>query len=203
MSLEPGRLLYWECNTVSASASIGRKGGVGISGAPGAPAGAPGVSQDRAGPRSASQDDWLAWFASVGFAPTSFITLTFDNRYAEVGPDWVRGLWKRLVHEINRDVGGVRYKRKFKHSYFGYVMTLEYQTRGALHVHALVDNWIDYDLLHRLWQRWAGFAWVKRVHPGCEDEIRYVLKYVTKDSEPLVWFKHKRVHLRRVDLRGV
>jgi hypothetical protein len=188
---------------VTASASIRAHGaGIPLVTAPGAPAGAPGASQGPAGTR-AGQADWLAWFASVNFAPTSFITLTFDDRYSEVGADWVRGLWKKLVHELNKDVGGRDYRRKFKHSYFSYVMTLEYQTRGALHVHALVDNWIDYDLLHRLWNSWAGFAWVKRVHPSSEHELRYVLKYVTKDSAPLVWFKRDRVQLRRVDLRGV
>ena len=176
--------------------------GIPLSIAPGAPAGAPGASLGPAGTR-AGQADWLAWFSSVGFAPTSFITLTFDNRFAEVGPDWVRGLWKKLVHELNKDVGGRDYRRKFKHSYFSYVMTLEYQTRGALHVHALVDNWIDYELLHRLWNSYAGFAWVKRVHPSSEHEMRYVLKYVTNDAAPLVWFKRNKVQLRRVDLRGL
>lgn len=183
----------------SVSSAIGA--GIPHGSAPGSPAGVPGASRGTAG--TARQGDWLAWFASVDFRPTSFITLTFDNRYSEVGPDWVRGLWKKLVHELNKDVGGVHYKRKFKHSYFSYVMTLEYQTRGALHVHALVDNWINFEMVHRLWQSWAGFAWVRRVHPGSEHELHYVLKYVTKDSAPLVWFKRDRVLLRRVDLRGV
>jgi hypothetical protein len=165
-------------------------------------------------------DHWLAWLRSVDFRPAMFMTLTYDNRYSEMPAEWVRSTWKWLVHRLNKDVAGDDYKRKFKHSYFSYVMALEYQKRGALHIHALIENpneAIRYMRVHELWSPKFGgrfgFAWISHVpnpklvglnalKAGSEDAaLRYVLKYVLKDGSPLVWIKKKRVEVRTVDLR--
>lgn len=165
-------------------------------------------------------EDWISWLRAVGFQPRMFLTLTYDNRYSEMPAEWVRSTWKWLVHKLNHEIGGNQYKRKFKHSYFSYVMALEYQKRGALHIHALIENpseAIRYMRIHELWSPKFGgrygFAWLSHVpnpkltglgalKAGSEDAaLRYVLKYVLKDSSPLVWIKKKRVEVRTVDLK--
>lgn len=202
---------------MGAMPSIGGKGGVGMRpGAPGAPAWAPGASQAHAGTGGGGLvDDWLAWLAAEGFRVLTHITLTFDDRgyppikpgdryvsAAEIGPEKAMGLWKKLVHELNVSMcarmggkgEGEIYRRWWKHSYFGYLVCLERQKRGTLHLHAVVDNWVDYDQVHRLWQRWAGFAWCRKIDDGDDRAIRYVLKYVTKAHAPsAVWLKRERV----------
>jgi hypothetical protein len=153
--------------------------------------------------------------AAEGFRVLTHITLTFDDRdrppikpgdrYAsvsEIGPERAMGLWKKLVHELNVSMcarmGGKRdgeiYRRWWKHSYFGYLVCLERQKRGTLHLHAVVDNWIDYSQVHKLWQSWAGFAWCRKIDDGDDRAIRYVLKYVTKAHAPsAVWLRRDRV----------
>jgi hypothetical protein len=168
-----------------------------------------------------SVDDWISWLRAVGFQPKMFLTLTYDNRYSEMPAEWVRGTWKWLVHTLNSRMGGANYRRKFKHSYFSYLMTLEYQKRGALHIHALIENpneAIRYMQIQELWSPKFGgrygFAWLSHVpnnkltglnalKAGSEDAaLRYVLKYVLKDSQPIVWIKHRKMKVDHVDLRA-
>jgi len=192
----------------------------GSTGAPGASTdGAPGAEGERGGAVRVTAEDWISWLRAVGFKPAMFLTLTYDNRYSEMPAEWVRSTWKWLVHKLNHEIGGNQYKRKFKHSYFSYVMALEFQRRGALHIHALIENpneAIRYMRIHELWSPKFGgrygFAWLSHVpnpkltglgalKAGSEDAaLRYVLKYVLKDSSPLVWIKKKRVEVRTVNL---
>jgi hypothetical protein len=167
-------------------------------------------------------EDWLSWLLSVDFRPAMFLTLTYDNRFSEMPAEWVRSTWKWLVHRLNLDVGGDGYKRKFKHSYFSYVMALEYQSRGALHIHALIENPGEAIRYMRVQELWSpkfggrfGFAWLSHVpdfkrrglealKAGSVDAAeRYVLKYVLKDGSPMVWIKKKRIDVRVVGLNVV
>jgi len=57
---------------------------------------------------------------------------------------------------------------------------VEPQLRGVLHTHAVWDEpRIPYDLIHKVWNRISGYAWVEPVtsHCGVAD---YVSKYAVK-----------------------
>lgn len=172
------------------------------------------------GGSGATMDDWVSWLLlDVGFHPKWFMTLTFGNDYSEMPAEWVRSTWKWLVHRLNLQVGGPNYRRKFHHSYFSYVMTLEYQKRGALHIHAVGDGRVDFGMVHHLWcPKFGGrygFAWISTIpklhgRPDLDakssDEfsaMKYVLKYVLKDSQPIVWLKRNPIEVKHVDLRSL
>jgi hypothetical protein len=112
----------------------------------------------------------------------SFITLTFrDDRPVDVA----LSLWNKLVRALNSAAFGPKYQQFVKHSYFSYVLGMEYQTRGVIHFHALVDRPIHYGLVHDLWNDWAGFSHIRQIHN--DDEQRsstfYICKYVLKGGE--------------------
>jgi hypothetical protein len=141
------------------------------------------------------RDEWVCFAGMSGFVAKSHITLTFDrSRFEGVTRERAIWLWERMVRLLNERVGGKRYQRKWGHSYFGYVMGVEHHKSGAIHAHVVVDNWVDYRLIHDVWNQWAGFAWIK----GTDDPVsslRYVLKYVVKEDTRPTWFFQSRHRL--------
>jgi hypothetical protein len=68
------------------------------------------------------------------------------------------------------------------------VAVIERGRRGTrrLHIHFAVDRWLDYDVVHSIWNR--GFIWVgdpgKLPHaPGVDRLSKYLAKYVAKQYE--------------------
>lgn len=110
-------------------------------------------------------------------------------------------LFRLLVRRLNEDMGGLNYQRKWGHSYFGYVFGMDIHADGIFHCHAVMDNWINYKLAHILWNRWAGFSWIRPV-VNSEIDTKYVLKYVVKsDRSPTFFFQSTRqVRNRRTGL---
>jgi hypothetical protein len=97
-----------------------------------------------------------------------------------------------LVRYLNERVGGKLYRRKWGHSYFSYIVGTEFHKSGAVHLHALVDNYIDFNAAHAFWQARCGWLWI-RVVDDREKSLRYVLKYVTKGDYKLsVWLQKRR-----------
>ena len=136
------------------------------------------------------RDGWVEFAVTNGFVARSLVTLTFDPA-RRAAMTCAQAMWwgRRLVRELNRAKGGDRYRRKWSHSYFGYVMGVEHHKSGAIHLHMVVDNWIDFGLLHALWQKWNGWAWIKQVDDDPAKALRYVVKYVVKEDErPSWWF---------------
>jgi len=89
-----------------------------------------------------------------------------------------RALVKRLcVRECSKD-----FHKRFGESYFGYVMGIEYQLRDVLHFHMIVDSWLDYSYLHKLWNKWAGFVWIEQIKSR-QAVCRYISKYVLKGGD--------------------
>jgi hypothetical protein len=131
---------------------------------------------------------WVDWILSRLPAPKCLVTLTFRDEVTKEKALW---LWRLLVRRLNEDQLGKRYRKRVKHSYFGYVLVAEYQGRGVLHFHALIDSWIDYAKVHDLWNKWAGFAWIRPVRDTL-GSARYVAKYVTKEGEPIAWFPDRK-----------
>lgn len=89
--------------------------------------------------------------------------------------------WGKLVQVLNRSLFGNHYVRRVGHSYFSYLVCAERQRRGALHLHAVVDDRIDLPLLHRYWGAFAGHVWAERIRD--EKGIEYVVKYITKADD--------------------
>jgi hypothetical protein len=83
-----------------------------------------------------------------------------------------------LVMKVNRALFGNNYRRKGEG--MSYVMGVEPQLRGVVHIHAVWDQArVPYDLIHKVWNRISGYAWVEPVtsHCGVAD---YVSKYAVK-----------------------
>jgi hypothetical protein len=139
------------------------------------------------------RDAWVEFAVSNGFVAKSFITMTFDpKRRAPLTYDGGMWWWRWLVRELNRAKGGVNYRRKWGHSYFGYVAGVEHHKSGAIHMHAVVDNWIDYGLAIGLWFRENGYIEITSCVDDPAKALRYVVKYVVKECErPSWWFQRR------------
>lgn len=122
---------------------------------------------------------WLTSFADW----QSFITLTFKNEpEKEVAPDVAKSKFLHLVRVLNTDAFGTNYRRRVGHSYFSYVLATEYQKREVIHFHALFARPVNFELLHRVWNSIAGFAWTEAIKSQ-SDVIEYIAKYVLKGGE--------------------
>lgn len=113
----------------------------------------------------------------------NFVTLTFEKEYSR---DTVWQYWRTLVQMLNSDLYGHHYTRLVGHSYFSYCLAFERQDRGAYHLHALVDNRLNFKLIHDFWNHIAGFAWIEviRKKEGC---ALYVSKYVIKEGDLVLY----------------
>jgi len=116
-----------------------------------------------------------------------FGTLTFRE---PIEPDIADNFWRKLVQVLNHDAFGKHYVRRVGHSYFSYVLAMEYQKREVVHFHFLADKPINYDLLHSFWETAAGFAWVERAKDKQALSI-YVSKYILKQSSKVSLFECK------------
>lgn len=121
---------------------------------------------------------------------SSIMTLTFRN---PVGPDPAMARWRGLVKVLNESLLGKHYTQKVHHSYFSYMMGIEFQRREVIHFHALISRPIDFGLVHRWWNAAAGFAWLSIVRDR-EAALNYCTKYVIKGGEILT-YKAKHVTL--------
>jgi len=130
-------------------------------------------------------NEWGSWLKTNGFEAKSFVTLTFRDE--NVSDDRAWGLFKAWVNEINRFVVGKKYRKIYKHSYFGYVVAAERQSRGTLHFHMLIDTWVPYGYCISNWWDRAGYCHISKVHSK-EAALRYILKYISKTgTEPTIW----------------
>lgn len=143
-------------------------------------------------------DSWLRFAFHNGFVAHSMLTLTFRDNRSAITPE--RALWefRYLVRRLNQYLGGKNYRHKWGHSYFGYIFGVEPHKDGCFHAHAVVDNWIDFKMVHEIWNYRCGYAWTK----VCDDTLQatsYVLKYLLKTSQrPSYFFQPRK---RTVDPR--
>lgn len=108
-----------------------------------------------------------------------FVTLTFRQ---DVEKNRARKLLVRLIRDLNRNAFGKHYTRKVGHSYFSYVACIEYQTRGNLHFHILVDSPINESLVEAFWHQWAGSSHIQSIR-NREAATRYVCKQAYRNGE--------------------
>lgn len=120
---------------------------------------------------------------------SKFITLTFRQDINELA---AQKAVIRLIRILNAELLGSHYKNYIRHSYFSYVVSMEYQLRGVPHFHMLADKDINYQLVHEYWNRYHGFAIVKDIRnsEAREKIVDYCIKYIMKDSfSNLFYFK--------------
>ncbi len=108
-----------------------------------------------------------------------FLTLTFRE---ETPPDVAKNKFFYLVRILNKELFGNQYSRFVGHSYFSYVLGIEYQRRDVIHFHVLIDRPVNFELIHRIWNLSAGFAWTDVIR-DTEQTVNYVSKYITKGGE--------------------
>jgi hypothetical protein len=137
---------------------------------------------------------WLQHIEAAG-PWVSFLTLTFaDDKLPpgteQITPEQADKKWKYFIQCLNMDALGRHYVNKVGHSYFGYVRGLEYQRRGVVHFHALIDRRINYDMAHRMWKHIAGFIWISTIHDQ-KAALSYVTKYATKGGQ-IDFYKPKK-----------
>jgi hypothetical protein len=120
----------------------------------------------------------------------SLITLTFRD---EKTPDVANSLFKWFVRKNNEHAFGTHYTEKVKHSYFSYVLGLEYQTRDVVHFHVLVDKPLDFTFVHRVWGKRCGYAWIDGDIRSKARAVNYVCKYCVKGGQIDVYLAERDV----------
>ena len=110
----------------------------------------------------------------------SFLSLTFRE---EKTPDVANSLFQWFIRETNKHAFGKHYTRRVGHSYFSYVLGLEYQTRDVVHFHALIDKPIDFSFVHKTWGERCGFAWIDGNLKSKVATVNYVCKYCVKGGQ--------------------
>lgn len=175
--------------------------------------------------RALSINHYIDWLSALLKGQAMF-SLTFDTTwwkadrrkplaghwegkpYAE-GSEWVIGNWqaygmfRQWVRFINVMVEGLRYKQHWKHSYFGYLLTRENQSRGTVHFHGVIDNWFPWKQANNWWWERCGFI---RISPiiRLEGSLAYCLKYCLKSGfQPDIWIPKKRWDGFRLDIDGI
>jgi len=111
---------------------------------------------------------------------TGYLTLTFRD---EKTPDVAKSLFRWFVRKNNEHAFGKHYSQKVGHSYFSYVVGLEYQRRDVVHFHALVDQPIDFAFVHKIWGDRCGYAWIDGKIKSKSAAVGYVCKYTVKGGE--------------------
>lgn len=120
----------------------------------------------------------------------SMMTLTFEK---ETGYDVAVDRFRKLIKYMNIELFGKSYGHKIGHSYFSYLMGVEYQSRGVIHFHALVDRPINYVLVHSMWKgrMRCGYAWIESVRDR-QHSLAYVTKYILKDGDIQTYVSNTR-----------
>lgn len=158
--------------------------------------------------------NWVCWLM-LKMECRSKVALTFDTTWWQVGrrkpaighwegtpmkegSEWVIGEWqafgmvRRWISFLNTLVEGVRYKQHWKHSYFGYVMAKEYQVRGVIHYHLIIDNWFPWKQASEWWWQKCGSCKIEKV-ADAEQDLYYALKYCLKSGHrPEIWLPNRR-----------
>ena len=119
----------------------------------------------------------------------SMITLTVDDKHPCYRKESFFSRIKFLFRCLNSDLYGSNYHRVVGHSYFSYVIGFEFHVSQILHAHVLVSKPIDYKMVHAIWNKMSGFAYIKPVENN-QGACLYVSKYVTKDGD-LIIFKNQ------------
>ena len=121
----------------------------------------------------------------------NFITLTFrDYKF----PDVALSNFRYLIRILNEDLLGKNYRKKVGWSYFTYCLGIEYQKRDVIHFHWMADEPLNFQLIHRWWNTYSGFAWTSKKRSQ-EDVCNYMVKYNLKGGQVDVFRKEKNLDM--------
>jgi len=134
--------------------------------------------------------DWLIKFANWKIS----LTLTFrENQY----PDVAKRKLLRMIQGLNLNLIGKNYTKIVGHSYFSYAYGIEYQKRECIHFHMLVDEPVNFRLLHSwLWRYNNGFCWTDIIR-NREDCVEYISKYNFKGGE-IEFYKNNKYYVPKI-----
>lgn len=130
----------------------------------------------------ALRNAWADWLSAIPFQ--WFLTLTFETN---VHPEAALKRFKRFTNDLNRSLYGRRWMRKPPGGVF-WVVAVERQKRGVVHLHALMGDQNDLNELARrltwmdAWNEIAGYARIEAIKSEAA-VLRYVTKYVVKDGD--------------------
>jgi hypothetical protein len=85
-------------------------------------------------------------------------------------------------------MGGLKFERKWGHSYFSYLVGVEDHRLGGAHLHVAIDARISFATVHCWWIKHCGYAWTTAIHGDGSAVTAYVLKHVVKDDSAPTWF---------------
>ena len=128
------------------------------------------------------RDAWADFLSPISFQ--WFATLTFETN---VHPEAALKRYRRFTNNLNRTLYGRRWMKKPQRG-IHWIVAVERQRRGVVHLHALMGdvnnlnriarrlNWMDH------WYNMAGFARIEAIKSD-DAALRYVTKYVVKDGD--------------------
>jgi hypothetical protein len=114
-----------------------------------------------------------------------FVTLTFKENVTDLNV--ANKHFKRFIQRVN-----------YKHKNFKYIAVVEFQKRGAVHYHLLIDRFIKKEDLSSLWGHSLGMTNIKMLRDRKYNERQttdyiasYLGKYLTKQqaSDTRLWKK--------------
>lgn len=148
--------------------------------------------------KSALVDGYVDLAISKGFIAQTFWTLTFDERrLGRVSAERALDCWHWFVGVVNSRMHGDRFRRWCKHSAFSYIVAVDYSWLGAVHLHAVVDGWVDFKIGYAIWNSSFGAPRAKMID-GDEDvrvAIGHVFKYAMSGSDRIeFWFRDRAPH---------
>lgn len=132
--------------------------------------------------RDALRDAWADFLGPVPFQ--WFATLTFETN---VHPEAALKRFRRFTNDLNRRLYGRRWMNRADGGIY-WIVAIERQKRGVVHLHALMGDSQDLNAITRrldwmdYWNEIAGFARIEAIRSD-DAALRYVTKYVIKDGE--------------------
>jgi hypothetical protein len=147
-------------------------------------------------------ESWVQWAEQQAFRPQLFITPTFDEgRLGYVSPERAQSAWRWLVRHVSEGMYGRTFRSWCKHAPFSYLVGTDYSRLGAVHLHAVVHGYLDFNLAHMLWKRSFGSTradvhysglHIETIHNNSAEEERvalaHVVKYASKGSDLMSWW---------------
>ena len=124
--------------------------------------------------RYVQASQWAEWLPTL-FQPKQFLTMTSRD---EVHEDTLLRRHGYLLRKMNKAIFGNNWTRRGEG--ISYMLGLERQKRGVLHLHAVWDApFVPYDQFHSICNRISGFALIEPVD-AATGVAYYVAKYSAK-----------------------
>lgn len=117
-----------------------------------------------------------------------FITLTFKENITK--PKRANYLFNQFVQRYNYHNPNNKLK---------YLAVVEFQKRGAVHYHLLIDRYIDKKILEKLWG--YGLTRIEYIRGGPNQMRNYLIKYLNKTSylDSRLW--RKKMYFKSENIR--